>query len=399
MSLAPRSALPYAMALALVVPFSSSCSNGSHHSGSGGGGGTALTLSTEIAAQGLTFPVFLTTRPRDTRLFIVEKGGTIAIVDATGTTLPVPFLDIAPLVATGDEQGLLGLAFPADFGTSGRFYVSYTDTTGANVVARYNVMAVDPDQADPATAEILLTVAQKDEFHNGGMIAFGPDGNLWISRGDGNGAIGGDPAGNGQSLDDLLGSLLRIDVSGATGYAIPADNPYVNDPAVPDEVYSYGLRNPWRFSFDRANGNLYIADVGQGQVEEVDITTVAGASAANFGWNIMEGDQCFEPAVGCNTTGLVLPVHTYTHANGHCAITGGYVYRGAAIPALQGAYFFGDFCASDVQSFVFAGGQATLVKSWPTLSVGSGLTSFGEDSAGELYMLMQSGTVYRIIEL
>jgi glucose/arabinose dehydrogenase len=385
----------YLLALTLALPFAA-CSSDDDDDNGGGGGGAGLSLTTEVAAQGLTFPVFLTSPAGDARLFIVEKGGTIVIVE-NGVTNPVPFLDITPLIATGDEQGLLALAFPADYATTGRFYVSYSDAAGGNVVARYTVSAVDPNQADATTAEPLLTVAQKDEFHNGGMIAFGPDGNLWISRGDGNGAVGGDPAGNGQSLDDLLGALLRIDVSAATGYTIPADNPYVNDPAVPDEIYSYGLRNPWRFSFDRVTGELYIADVGQGDEEEVDVTSVAGASAANFGWNIMEGSLCFEPAVGCSTAGLTLPVHTYSHDAGHCAITGGYVYRGSAIPTLAGTYFFGDFCASDVQSFVLSGGQATQVTAWPSLSLGSGLTSFGQDANGELYILMQAGTVYRII--
>jgi glucose/arabinose dehydrogenase len=395
MSQEDRSLLPI-YALALVLSFAS-CSDDDDDDGGGGGGPTGPSLTTEVAAQGLTFPVFLTAPAGDARLFIVEKGGTIVIVE-NGTTNPVPFLDVTSLVETGDEQGLLGLAFAPDYSTSGRFYVSYTDTAGANVVARYLVSTTDPNQADPATAEILLTVAQDDEFHNGGMIAFGPDGFLWIARGDGNGAVGGDPAGNAQALDDLLGSLLRIDVSGTTGYTVPASNPYVADPVAADEVYSYGLRNPWRFSFDRDNGNLYIADVGQGAVEEVDVVTVAGASGANFGWNIMEGDLCFEPPVGCDQTGLVLPVHTYSSAGAACSITGGYVYRGAAIPALLGTYFFGDFCESNVQSFVFSGGTATQLTAWPSLSMGSGLTSFGEDANGELYMLMQSGVVHKIVE-
>lgn len=395
MSIEDRSLLSI-YSLALVLAFAS-CSDDDDDDGGGGGGPTGPSLTTEVAAQGLTFPVFLTAPAGDPRLFIVEKGGTIVIVE-NGTTNPVPFLDVTSLVATGDEQGLLGLAFAPDYATSGRFYVSYTDTAGANVVARYSVSTTDPNQADPASAEILLTVPQKDEFHNGGMIAFGPDGNLWIARGDGNGAVGGDPAGNGQSTDDLLGALLRIDVSGTTGYTVPASNPYVADPVGADEVYSIGLRNPWRFSFDRTTGELYIADVGQGAVEEVNVTTVAAASGANFGWNIMEGDECFEPPVGCDQTGLTLPVHTYSSAGGPCSITGGYVYRGAAIPALHGTYFYGDFCTGDIESFVSAGGLATQVTAWPSLSIGSGLTSFGEDADGELYMVMQSGTVYRIIE-
>lgn len=356
-----------------------------------------MTLARELAAQGLTFPVFLTAPAGDARLFVCEKAGTVVIVD-NGVVVPVPFLDISAIVSTGDEQGLLGLAFDPNYATTGRFYVSYTDDTGSSVIARYLVSAGDPGQADPASAEPLLTVPQPDEFHNGGMIAFGPDGYLWFGLGDGNGAVGGDSLGTAQSLDDLLGSLLRIDVSGASGYEVPADNPYVNSPPIPPENFCLGLRNPWRFSFDSQTGDLYIADVGQGEAEEIDVTTVANASGANFGWNIVEGNLCFEPPVGCSSVGLVSPVHTYPHTNGRCSVTGGYVYRGSAIPGIQGVYFYADFCSGAVASFEYSGGQATEHESWPTLSPGSGLTSFGEDGNGEVYILMQAGHIYRIIE-
>lgn len=356
-----------------------------------------MSLALEPVVNTLTFPVHLTSPPNDARLFVCEKGGTIAIID-NGSVLPTPFLDITGLVSTGDEQGLLGLAFPPDFENSGRFYVSYTDTSGSSAIARYGVSTSDANQADAGSAEVLFTEPQPDEFHNGGTIAFGPDGYLWIGLGDGNGAIGGDPLGMAQALDDRLGSLLRIDVSTTTGYDIPADNPYVGQAGVPPENYCIGLRNPWKWSFDSQTGDLYIADVGQGDAEEVDVTTVASTSGANFGWNIMEGDLCFQPPVGCSSSGLVMPVLTYPHDSGRCSITGGYVYRGNAIPALRGTYFYADFCSGEVSSFVWSGGQATEQKDWPALNPGNGLPSFGQDANGELYVLLQAGDVFRIVQ-
>lgn len=356
-----------------------------------------MSLALEPVTDALTFPVHLTSPPNDARLFVCEKGGTIAIIE-NDQVLPTPFLDISSLIAPGDEQGLLGLAFPPDYATSGRFYVSYVQSDGSSAIARYSVSGVDANQADAGSAEILFTETQPDEFHNGGTITFGPDDHLWIGLGDGNGAISGDPLGTAQSLDDRLGSLLRIDVSRTTGYDIPADNPYVGQVGVPPENYSIGLRNPWKFSFDPQTDDLYIADVGQGDAEEVTVTTVAGASGANFGWNIMEGDLCFNPPTGCSSAGLVAPTFTYLHAPGRCSITGGYVYRGDAIPELHGTYFYADFCSGAVSSFVYSGGQVTDEKEWPSLSPGSGLTSFGRDANGELYVLLQAGDVYRIIE-
>ncbi|HJP57756.1 MAG TPA: PQQ-dependent sugar dehydrogenase [Gemmatimonadales bacterium] len=344
----------------------------------------------EIAA-GLSFPLYVTAPAGDPRLFVVEKTGTIRIVQA-GTLVARPFLDLSGLVSSGGEQGLLGLAFDPAYATSGRFYVDYTDRNGDTRIARYRVSG-DAGVADPASGEIILTVPQPYSNHNGGQLAFGPDGFLYIGMGDG--GSGGDPQGHGQNANDLLGSLLRLDVSGATGYTSPAGNPYAGGGGRP-EVFSIGLRNPWRFSFDRAGGDLYIADVGQNEREEVDVSTAAsgGGRGLNYGWNRMEGTACYQS--GCTRGGLTLPVTEYTHADG-CSITGGYVYRGQALPALAGTYFYGDFCSGWVRSFRYAGGRATDPREWPMLKPGGQITSFGEDAAGELYLTVAEGKVFKVV--
>jgi glucose/arabinose dehydrogenase len=346
-------------------------------------------------ASGLSFPLYLTAPPGDlSRLFIVEKTGGIRIVK-DGTLLPDPFVDISAEVSTGDEQGLLGLAFPPDYASTGRFLVHYTDTAGNTRLSVFHVSS-NPDIADAASEQVILSADQPFANHNGGQIVFGPDGFLYMGLGDGGGA--NDPNGRGQDLSDLLGSILRIDVQSGTAYTVPPDNPFVGQqPAVRPEVWSYGLRNPWRFSFDRANGDLYIGDVGQEHEEEIDVATaVNGAGKGlNFGWSIMEGDQCLGGGQ-CDQTGLTLPTLQYPHPEG-CSVAGGYVYRGSAIPALQGLYFYGDFCQRWVHSFRYANGQATEVTDWPTLRPASSLTSFGEDAAGELYLLESSGRVSRIV--
>jgi glucose/arabinose dehydrogenase len=338
-----------------------------------------------------SFPVFLTSPPGDARLFVVEKGGTIRIVE-NGSQLPTPFLDVSGLISTGGEQGLLGLAFEPTYATSGRFYVDYTDPLGGTVVARYTVSAGDPDVADASSGEVVLTYAHTLGNHNGGMLAFGPDGMLYISAGD-----GGDQS-EGQTLDDLLGAVLRIDVSGASGYAIPADNPFAGGGGLP-EIWSYGLRNPWRMSFDRQTGDLYIGDVGQSNREEIDVATAATGTGrgANFGWNVMEGTACNAPPVGCSSAGLTLPVLEYDHSHG-CSVIGGFVYRGSAIPALRGVYLYGDFCAGEVRSFRYANGAVTEAQTWPAFPAGNPITSFGEDAAGELYVLSQGNAIYHIVQ-
>ncbi len=346
----------------------------------------------EVAA-GLSVPLYLTAPPGDARLFIVEKTGGIRIVKEQAL-LQQPFLDLSAQVSTGSEQGLLGLAFDPEYAANGRFFVHYTDLAGNTVLSRFQV-STDPDRADAASERIVLTVPQPFSNHNGGQIAFGPDGFLYLGLGDG--GSGGDPDNHGQDLSDLLGSILRLDVRSADPYAVPADNPFVGRPNARGEVWSYGLRNPWRFSFDRANGDLYIADVGQSQWEEIDVSTVAEdrGRGVNYGWSIMEGSHCFQ-GPGCDQTGLALPVFEYSHQQG-CSVTGGYVYRGIAIPPLQGHYFYADYCQGWVRSFRFAEGRVTDETSWPSLTPGGSVLSFGEDAAGELYVLEAGGRVLRII--
>jgi glucose/arabinose dehydrogenase len=346
---------------------------------------------------GLSFPVFLTSSPNDdSRLFIVEKVGTIRVI-RNGTLLGTPFLDISNLVSTGSEQGLLGLAFDPNYAVNSRFYVSYTDTNGDSQIVRY-LVSDDSDIAQSTPDKVLLTIDQPFANHNGGDIVFGPDRYLYIGLGDGGDA--NDSQGNGQDLTDLLGSLLRIDVSPDGDYTVPSDNPFVNHATAKRELWDYGLRNPWRFSFDRFTGDLYVADVGQGDREEINVSPASqgGGKGLNYGWNIMEGTIC-TPGVdpNCDMTGLTLPVLDYDHNNG-CSVTGGYVYRGLAVQEIQGTYFYADYCAGWVRSFVHQNGQAANQTDWSSLRPGGNVTSFGEDALGELYILTAQGGVYRIVE-
>jgi glucose/arabinose dehydrogenase len=364
--------------------------------------GLSLKLTQINTGFTLSFPLFLTAPPGDTtRLFVVEKSGKIRIVNrdtnaliGTGT-----FLDITSLVSTGSEQGLLGLAFDPQYANNGRFYVSYTDTAGTSVIARYLVDPMNANAALVAADRVILTLAQPFENHNGGMIAFGPDGYLYIGFGDG--GSGGDPGNRAQNLNEQLGKLLRIDVSqGAPAqpaYTVPADNPCVGQAGAKPEIWGIGLRNPWRWSFDRQNGDLYIADVGQSDREEVNVSSAAsgGGRGTNYGWNITEGSNCYPPGSICNKNGIALPYVEYGHVAGACSITGGYVYRGAAVPALQGTYFYADYCAGFVRSFRWATGLVSEHATWAALS-GGNITSFGEDTDGELYILTAAGGLYRI---
>ncbi len=324
---------------------------------------------------------------------MVEQTGGIRLIK-DGSLLPTPFLDLSGRISAGGEQGLLGLAFYPDYATSGRFVVHYTDPAGDTHLSIFHVSA-DPDVADPASELVILTADQPYANHNGGQVLFGPDGFLYLGLGDGGAA--NDPEGRGQNLSDLLGSILRVDVQSGTSYTVPGDNPFVGQAGVQPEVWSYGLRNPWRFTFDRATGDLYIADVGQEHYEEVDVAPGGGSpgKGINYGWNIMEGAHCLSGGQ-CDQTGLTLPTFEYGHDQG-CSITGGYVYRGNAIPALQGLYFFGDYCQGWVRSIRYAGGQATELTDWPTLRPGGSVLSFGEDAAGELYVLSSSGGVFKLI--
>lgn len=329
------------------------------------------------------------------RIFVVEQDGIVRVVK-NGVTLATPFLDITSRTNEFLEQGLLGLAFHPDYATNGWIFVSYTNLNGNTRLDRFTVDANNPDVIDVNSRVNLLKVNQPYINHNGGMLAFGSDGYLYLALGDGGSA--GDPQNLAQDGQTLLGKMLRLDVSTAP-YTIPADNPFVGDPNVLDEIWSVGLRNPWRFSFDRATGDMWIADVGQNEIEEIDFE-LAGDGGLNYGWRIMEGSDCFNPSSGCNQTGLVLPIQEYTHGGTpfRCSVTGGYVYRGEAMATMHGRYFYADYCSGQTWSFRRdAQGQVTdFVEHTGELARGS-IASFGEDANGELYMCMLEGPVYRIV--
>ena len=358
----------------------------------------AIQLALQSVASGLAQPLYLTAPAGDSRLFIVERPGRIRIV-ANGALLPTPFLDLSSKVSTNGERGLLSMAFHPQYAQNGSFFVYYTDLNGDIAVDRMKVSASNPNLADPATTGRVITIAHREfSNHNGGQLAFGPDGYLYMGTGDGGG--GGDPLRNGQNLNSLLGKILRLDVGiivpGQT-YGIPSSNPFAGQPGRRGEIWAYGLRNPWRFSFDRSGGQLYIADVGQDQREEVNAAPAA-QGGQNYGWNIMEGTACYNAAT-CDQAGLTLPVFEYLHGandvNG-CSITGGYVYRGAAMPELAGTYFYSDFCKGYLKSFVYSNGAVSAAQEWAVDNPGNVL-SFGQDAQGELYMLAGSGQVYRIV--
>jgi len=356
--------------------------------GNGNGGPQAVRL-TQVAG-GLESPVHLTAPPGDSRLFVVEQPGRIRVIE-DGELLPTPFLDIVSKVGSGQsEQGLLSVAFHPDYASNGRFYVNYTDRSGDTRVERYTVSAADPNRADEASAKLILAVDQPFSNHNGGLLLFGPDGMLYVGMGDG--GSGGDPQGHGQNRGTLLGALLRIDVDGGDPYAIPPDNPYVGESGARGEIWAIGLRNPWRFAFDAPANRLYVADVGQNRYEEVNVVD-ADASGLNYGWNIMEGAHCY-PGGSCGTSGLVLPALEYTHDDG-CSVTGGLVYRGAAIPSLVGHYLYADYCAGWIRSFRYDGAAANDQRELVAGGAGN-ILSFGQDAAGELYVLSSNGRVYRI---
>ena len=328
------------------------------------------------------------------RLFVAEQGGRIRIVK-NGAILSTPFLDISGRISTGGERGLLGLAFPPGYPEKRYFYVNYTDTAGHTVIARYRVSA-DPNVADPASEQVLLRVNQPYANHNGGQLAFSPrDGYLYIGMGDG--GSGGDPENRAQNPQELLGKVLRLDTetgSPAT-YHVPTTNPFVNRTGFRPEIWSLGLRNPWRFSFDRQTADLYVADVGQGAWEEVNFQTALSAGGENYGWRIMEGNHCFNPSTGCNTAGLTLPVAEYSHSLG-CSITGGYTYRGDVYPRMRGLYIYGDYCSGRIW------GLRREASEWQNtllLDTAHNISTFGEDEAGNLYLAnISNGTIYTLID-
>ena len=347
-----------------------------------------LAIDAQVVASGFDRPIFVGhAGDASGRLFVVEKPGRILVVQ-NGQVRGEPFLDITDRVGSeAYEQGLFSVAFHPGYPTNGRIFVDYTDHNGDTVVSEFTA---DPGQAraDPQSERVLLQIEQPYENHNGGMIAFGPqDGYLYISAGDG--GSGGDPLGHGQNPGTLLGSLLRIDVDVESGYANPVDNPFVNQPDKRSEIFAYGLRNVWRFSFDRVTGDLWIADVGQNDLEEVHLALAPLRGGLNFGWNIMEGSECYPPVVSeCSTEGLQIPVGEYGRDNG-CSITGGYVYRGQAFPALAGAYIFGDYCSGRVWTL-----QLDDQGAWQMIQRADFdflIPTFGEGGDGELYVTDDAG--------
>ncbi|HEY3258143.1 MAG TPA: PQQ-dependent sugar dehydrogenase, partial [Gemmatimonadaceae bacterium] len=322
----------------------------------------------------------------------VEQAGRIRIIK-NGQLLATPFLDISSRVSSGGERGLLSVAFHPSYASNGVFFVNFTDLAGNTHIERFSVSS-NPDLANAGSSKLILAVAQPFANHNGGLNLFGPDGMLYIGLGDG--GFGGDPQGNGQNLGTLLGKILRVDVDHGDPYAIPADNPFVGRSGVRGEIWAYGLRNPWRFAFDKPGGLLYVADVGQDRFEEVDVVAT-DAGGINYGWNTMEGSTCFM-TTSCSQTGLELPALVYDHSNGACSITGGYVYRGTLITDLIGHYLYSDYCAGFLKSFRYQDGMATEQRTYEVGSIGS-ITSFGQDAAGELYMTSSNGRVYRLVRI
>ncbi len=347
---------------------------------------------TEIAS-GFTRPLYAThADDGGARLFVVEQTGKVWIIK-DGLRTRYPFLDISGLISASanrlySEQGLLGLAFHPDFGDNGYFFVNYTDRSGTTVVARYQVSLSNPDVADAGSGQIIFQLGQPFANHNGGHIDFGPDGYLYISLGDGGSA--NDPLGAGQNRSLLLGSIIRIDVDGASPYAIPPDNPFVGEDSALDEIWAYGLRNVWRFSFDRVTGDMYLADVGQNLLEEVNFQPVDSSGGENYGWNVWEGTNRF---AGGSAQDHVPPVFEYPHSLG-CSVTGGYVYRGGAIPQMEAVYLFGDYCTGRIWAMHRDPDLNWQAKEFA--NTGMAISSFGEDEAGEIYVIDYSGTIYRI---
>ncbi|WP_338409050.1 PQQ-dependent sugar dehydrogenase [uncultured Flavobacterium sp.] len=353
-----------------------------------------------MASQTITIQSFATgfsgaveiTHAADSRLFVVQKGGLIKILNSDGTINLAPFLNVSSLISSGGERGLLGLAFHPNYTTNGYFFVNYTNTSGNTVIERYSVNSSNPNLAN-TTGSILMTIAQPYSNHNGGSIKFGPDGYLYIGMGDG--GSGGDPENRAQNINENLGKLLRIDVDTAVSpfYTSPTSNPYIGTTGN-DEIWAIGLRNPWKFSFNRSNGDLWIADVGQNNVEEINKVSNPLSAGLNFGW------RCYEGTVAYNTTGcasvstLTMPLAQYTHTGGNCSITGGYIYTGALYPNFLNKYFFADYCVNRIG---YVDESSNAITYTPNFSGNNNFTSFGEDVNGELY-ITNSNTIFKIID-
>jgi glucose/arabinose dehydrogenase len=356
---------------------------------------TDFKLDLRQVATGFNMPLFLTHAGDGSgRIFVVEKGGQIQIL-RNGQKGDKPFLDITRIVnSASSERGLLGLAFHPKYKDNGFFFVYYTDSTGDLNIVRYKVSS-DPDVADPASAKPILKIQHRTyPNHNGGMLAFGPDGFLYMGIGDG--GSGGDPNRNGQNTKVLLAKLLRIDVDNGDPYGIPKDNPFADGTQGRPEVWAYGLRNPWRFSFDRQTGDLYIADVGQNAYEEVNVQKAGAKGGLNYGWNVMEGQHCYPASASCSKDGLVLPVFEYSHSQG-ISVTGGYVYRGQKFPKLQGYYFFADYGSGRI--WAMKADSSGAYQTVEALASGQTVSSFGEDEAGEVYITnLATGEIFQLAD-
>jgi glucose/arabinose dehydrogenase len=351
--------------------------------------GFSQTIGLQSFATGFTKPLEISHPTNDSRLFVVEQNGKIKILNSNGTTNTVDFLDVSGIISTGGERGLLGLTFHPNYATNGFFYIDYTNTAGNTVIARYSVSATNPNVAS-TTGTILLTITQPFANHNGGSLKFGPDGFLYIGMGDG--GSGGDPGNRAQNNTELLGKLLRIDVNSASPYSIPPTNPYVGITGA-DEIWAIGLRNPWKFSFNRNNGDLWIADVGQDLFEEVNKVSSPLQPGLNYGWRCKEGAADFNTS-GCAGLTLTPPIAVVDHNIGSCSITGGYVYTGATYPNLQGKYLFTDYCNPKI-GIVASNGSVSYSSNF----TGNNFATFGEDKDGELYIAaLNTGIIYKIID-
>lgn len=352
----------------------------------------SVSYSLELLADGFQKPIYITHAGDSTgRLFVVEQSGIIRIVTG-GHVLDKPFLDLSDKITRrSSEQGLLGLAFDPDYSNNGQFFVHYSDNNGDTVVMRLFVSS-DANRANHQSGSKVLEQSQPYRNHNGGQIAFGPDGHLYVGLGDG--GLAGDPHKNGQNLATWLGSILRVSIESPVGYTVPSDNPFVENKDALSEIWAYGLRNPWRFSFDRITGDLYIADVGQNDWEEINFQPADSLGGENYGWSNMEGNHCYR--LGCESGIFSAPIAEYRHSNGTCSVTGGYVYRGEALLHMRGSYVYGDFCSGTIWTI-----SRTMSGDWDeALIIESELqiSSFGEDEFGEVYVVDYAGGIYKIVE-
>lgn len=347
------------------------------------------TILLEEFANGLSNPVDIV-NAKDSRLFVVQQNGYIKIVQPTGTVNSTDFLNISSKITFGGERGLLGLAFHPQYAANGYFYVYYNAASTGNItVARYSVNSANPDVADPSTEKILLNITKPFTNHNGGSMHFAPDGNLWIAIGDG--GSGGDPNNNAQNKNSLLGKMLRIDVNSTGPYDIPADNPFVGTTGAAGEIWSYGLRNAWKFSFDLTAGNVMIADVGQNVIEEINRIPISQAGI-NYGWRCYEGNSVYNDSGCASSTTMTFPIVTYDHSGGKCSITGGYVYRGSLYPAFYGKYIFADYCSQQI-GILNTDNSIT----WSPAFTGNNFSTFGEDYQKELYVAaINNSKIYKV---